>query len=212
MKGKAKIVLPLATVAILTLLFAYPVASQAPAGPKYGTAVATVVVNEWIEMYLTNVTIDFGNVNPNATWTNINNPLIINITDFTNIRTNITQNATNFVNTTDCPETPIYTGTGKWYNFTYDNDTVAGGNTTMLRDPVENLESPFTYENDTGDWSNLSAARWEGDYRVRYSYYYLFIPPYTMACEYQSNVTFRICKYGASDCPVPPGVPPQAPP
>jgi hypothetical protein len=170
------------SVVIFLLIFCSPAGSQFPAGPKYGVAYAQVKVNEFIDVVLINVPVRFPPIDPgtNNTPALAGNgwPMKVVITDFTNVPSNLTLNATDdFRSATN--------DTFGISNLSYSNNS-SGDKTEMS---LEYPEPPYP------DWIRVPAPASEGANTTRDVFFWIDVPKYQNAGDYTTTTNIKVSRY-----------------
>lgn len=177
MKSKSCVLLILAV--IIPLLLAHLALSQVEDTESIGSRVE---VPAFIDIALSNEPIQFPSLAPggesNAT---INNgfPLLVNITENTNVYVNISVNATDH-----------FRDGANWFgieNLTYSN--VSGGGTNKSMKLTYNTTDPFS------DWMKVPPPG-AGSNKTVLAYFWIRIPWAQAAGNYGTNVGVRADKYG----------------
>jgi len=173
---------------MLALLIALLLAAQpAISVNETQNVTASVTVNEYISVTLSNVPIEFGSVNPGSTqqaddgaandWNGdslINGfPLQITVDSITNVNTNISLNGSDFTG-------PATFGVG---NLSFANDTTSY--TTAMQKTFSSGNPPYA------DWVNIPAPG-GGAAQTRNAYFWITIPPGQTAGSYQSSVYVKV--------------------
>jgi hypothetical protein len=163
---------------IALLFFIYPVLSE---GVRVRTIDARVEIPGFIEFSLANTPINFPSLSPgqesNATQ-NRGFPMLMNITENTNVAVNLSINATDH----------FRDGT-KWFrieNLTYSNVSGGGLNKTMLL--VENTTDPFA------DWIGVPPPG-AGENQTRNAFFWIRVPAAQEAGTYNTTITVKASGY-----------------